>query len=416
MNNLSNDNSDIIKGIDRFYCKNKVGLKYAEEAVKETIRRESNSDVSSRAGEMDWRGRNGGVRTLGIGISTELIKKGYTDLRGKEVRSPEQLATLAQVFRDPRFETLRFFYIKDDKIVGHEGITSRLPASSVAFSNLPNKEDFIDKKDFIRQVKTAQIRFLMDMLNRLERLKADGYYLLHGHPSGISVVPSKEDIIITSAYRSALSCFMGHVIIDSNKYSFIDKDLNVTEHKLCLGEDLLLKPSKPHTLLGEDINSNEMLAKLAKFVQLANDYSVVIYISAKNVIRAIQEVPDGLFKREKECVDYLRGRMCDFGSSRAFLITQNQNIKEFASNMVKKGYLLDAIITDGDYGVTSVRENGAKSCYPYPDKWMNIRINKAYQVSENGPANSYTNVRPSKSIQSSSEVHKGKDRLPEMGF
>lgn len=418
MNNISIDstNHDIIKGIDRFYDKSKEGFDLAEEAVKETIKLESNGTVSPRAGEMDRRGRDGGVRTLGVGISAELIKKGYIDLRGKEVRSSKQLAVLAQVFRDPRFETLRFFYIKENKIVGYEGITSKLPVAAVAFSHLPKREDYTNENDYIKRVKTAQVRFFMDMLNRMERLKADGYYLLHGHPSGMDVLPSKDDFALTNTFRSALSGFKGHVIIDSNRYGFIDKDLNVTEHTLFLGEDLLLKPSKPHSLLGIEIDTSERLAKLTKFVQLANDYSVVVYVDAKNVIRAIQEVPDGLFTREKECLDYLRGRMCEFGSSNALLITQNQQIKVFASSLVKQGYLLDAVITEGDYRVTSVRESGMEPDYSSSSHWMGISMHKGYRVSENDHANCYTSIYAQKRIQNPVKMHKGKDRLPEIGL
>lgn len=60
----------------------------------------------------DWKAKNGGIRTLGVGISEQFINKGFVDLRGKRFSSPRQFALLAQVYRDPRFETMRFFYMK----------------------------------------------------------------------------------------------------------------------------------------------------------------------------------------------------------------------------------------------------------------------------------------------------------------
>lgn len=416
MDNISMESTDIIKEIERFYDKSKEGFELAKEAVGETVRLESDGNVSSGTGEMDWHGRDGGVRTIGVGISTEFIRKGYIDLRGKEVRSPRQLAVLAQVFRDPRFETLRFFYMKGNKIVGHEGITSKLPLAAAAIPNLPEREDYTNENEYVKQLRSTQLRFFMDMLNRMERLKSDGYYLLHGHPSGFNVTPSNEDAFLTASFRSAVSGFKGHIIIDSNKYGFIDKDLNVSEHKLNLGEDLLLKPSKPHYLLGAEINSSRKLAMLAKTVQLADDYSVVIYVSSRCVVRAIQEVPDGLFKREKECVDYLRGRMCDFGSTRAFLVTRNQHTKEFASGMVKKGYLLDAVIAENDYRVTSVREKGLESGYSSKTQWMGISINKGYRVRETDKSNSYASIYTSKRTHNPIRLQKNKSRLPEIGI
>lgn len=109
---MQNTISNTIGDITKFY-EGREGVEIAEGAIKNLQEKENIGDVSTGAGEMDWRGRNGGVRTLGIGISDEFINKGFIDLRGRKVESPEQLAILSQVFRDPRYETLRFFYMKD---------------------------------------------------------------------------------------------------------------------------------------------------------------------------------------------------------------------------------------------------------------------------------------------------------------
>lgn len=66
-------------------------------------------------------------RTIALGISPQFIAQGTIDLTGQSVSSAEDLAKLAHVYCDLRFETLRIFYVKGEKIVGHEGITSRLP-------------------------------------------------------------------------------------------------------------------------------------------------------------------------------------------------------------------------------------------------------------------------------------------------
>jgi hypothetical protein len=59
----------------------------------------------------------GGVDTgtRALGISPALIKEGYIDLRGAEAKDARDIAALAQVFRDPRFETFRYIYVKDSK-------------------------------------------------------------------------------------------------------------------------------------------------------------------------------------------------------------------------------------------------------------------------------------------------------------
>ena len=339
-------------------------------------------------------------------------------MRGKEIRSPEQLAVLAQVYRDPRFETLRFFYVRNDVIVGHEGITSKLPAASVAFLNIPNRDNCINDEDFFRKVKNVQVRFFFDMLDRMERLNADGYYLLHNHPTGIDVSPSTEDVSVSDFYKNTISGFKGHIIINSNKYGLIDENLQTTKHDLNMGEDMLLKPSKPHSLLGEIINSSGKLAQLSKSVQLDDNYSVLTYVNSKNVIRAIQEVPDGIFKREKECIDYLRGRMYEFGASRAFLITSSQHVKIIAVDMIQKGYLLDAIITDKNYAITSVRESGINPYPNSPDKWMELNVNKGYKVKESDRTNPYHAMNSTqRTLRSNTgRLERNKRSLPEMGI
>lgn len=368
--------------IDRFFEKHREGFSIAEAAIKELQTLEDNCTVPTGAREMDWRGRNGGVRTLGVGISTEFIRKGYIDLRGKEVNSPGQLAALAQVYRDPRFETLRFIYTRDNVIVGHEGITSKLPSASAAFLNLPDRESCKDDNEFSRRVKTAQTRFFISMLNRMERLEADGYFLLHNHPSALNVEPSREDINMTVMYQGALPGFKGHVIIDSNQYSFIDQSLRVTVNPLDMDKDRLLEPSIPHPLLGESIDSSVKLARLAKAIQMEPKYTVVIYVNARNRVRAVQEVPDGLFNREKECVNFLRGRMTEFGASRAFAVTSSQQVKDIACDMVKKGYLLDAVFTNKDYTVISIRESGINPSGLQEVYWMGRKMNRGIKVSE----------------------------------
>ena len=103
-----------IDTVKRFYDNKEEGLKVAEETIKDLQERENSYALSSRAGKMDWDRGNSGIRTLGLGISAEYIQKGFIDFRGKTVESPEQLALLAQAYRDPRYETLRIVCMKGD--------------------------------------------------------------------------------------------------------------------------------------------------------------------------------------------------------------------------------------------------------------------------------------------------------------
>ena len=78
-------------------------------------------------------GDRDGIRTLGLGINRAFMADGVVDLRGQQIETADDLATLAQVFRDPSIETLRIFYTKNKQVVGQEGISSRLPGSIDVF-------------------------------------------------------------------------------------------------------------------------------------------------------------------------------------------------------------------------------------------------------------------------------------------
>jgi hypothetical protein len=77
-----------IKSIEKFYEDKKEGLEVAEETIKDLQEREKIHTLSSRYGKVAGNGRNGGIRTLGIGVSAEFIQKGFIDIRRREIQSP----------------------------------------------------------------------------------------------------------------------------------------------------------------------------------------------------------------------------------------------------------------------------------------------------------------------------------------
>ena len=142
--------------------------------------------------------------------------KHYVDLRDIKIESREDLVKTCQVFRNPRFETFRFIYMRGNEIVNYESVTSRLPNRCDVF-----------------RVKKAPTPYLTDLkayediTRRMYRLGADGYYLMHNHPSG-NVTPSEEDNIITKQINKVCSLcgisFLEHIIIgsDGDYYSYAE--------------------------------------------------------------------------------------------------------------------------------------------------------------------------------------------------
>ena len=127
---------------------------------------------------------------LARGVVEDFIEKGYVDFSGIELSSnPEeaayQLATYAQILRNPKFETFRMFFTKGDTVVGTFAISSKLISTSLILED---------------KYTTVSLYIIYD---RMKRLEADGYYMLHNHPSGYSK-PSSEDIDITLRFFTFL--------------------------------------------------------------------------------------------------------------------------------------------------------------------------------------------------------------------
>ena len=241
------------------------------------------------------------ARTLGLSFSPEFIHDGVIDLTGRPVRSAQDLAKLAQVYRNPRFETFRIFYVKDGTIVGHEGLTSRLPGLVKIFKNTEDAK--------------AKIAMIQE---RMDELDATSYYMLHNHPSGNSN-PSKEDFAITERFAMNIPGFKGHVVIDSNEYTVLDfnEDDNIEGKKSFmpeLGQDKLLTPSIPNPLLSAPITSSSDIVAIAQKIKVPEDYAVVIYRGSSNAgTRAIQEVSIEFLSDPKKAGPYLQEQARAFG-------------------------------------------------------------------------------------------------------
>ena len=46
------------------------------------------------------------------------LNQGYVDLSSSSIQNKNDLVDVCNIFRDPRYETFRIFYMKDNKIVG----------------------------------------------------------------------------------------------------------------------------------------------------------------------------------------------------------------------------------------------------------------------------------------------------------
>jgi len=336
----------------------KTPYKVSEEAqdLLDDIRQPDRDTLSTAGGALGRVEAGAGVKTLASALKEEATQTGRIDLRGKVVRTPEDLAVLAQVYRNPRFETLRIFYVKDNIIVAHEGITSRMPHFSAAFTKRPQYD-------------------LYKMRDRMKRLGADGYYLLHNHPKG-DPKASDADARVTAKYASEVPGFKAHVIIDSGTYFvFGENYYQLMSNMIGYKRDLPgLPPNWKDPLIPEGIaiggvekiNGPRDVAKMGQALKTKDDYVVLLYRGNNAKCQAIQEMPLDLFSNIKEASNYIRGRMRQLGAPQVVAYVDKPEIvtdifgeKMPGRELIKNGTLVDVV-----YNLQPGKEAIAESRYP----------------------------------------------------
>lgn len=223
-----------------------------------------------------------GLQLRALGITPELVSRQRLDLRGHVIHGPTDLASLAQVARDPRFETLRVVYVQHapdgtQKIVANEAISSRLPDAVTMFVETPASRVYAraaeraygpDMRRWPQPVvdrltaltRTAKAKFEAARVGRMNRLGATGFYLIHNHPSGNSA-PSQEDVDVTvhaasSGIGGSRRGLLGHIVIDHGEFSFISPSGEVfSRNQLSAPTPGVIEPSIPHQVLGRRLEN-----------------------------------------------------------------------------------------------------------------------------------------------------------------
>ncbi|MGD9870694.1 MAG: PLxRFG domain-containing protein [Thauera sp.] len=239
-------------------------------AVRELARRVT-AHLQRRGNHQD----RAAIEVLGSRLYDGFAANGGVDLVGQRVTSAEDLAVLAQVFRDPRFETFRVFYTDQQGVVVGEGAySSRLPAAV----NLPNDFDAHIRRD-------------------MGRFGATGFWVLHNHPSG-RATPSPADVNLTKWIASSVSGFRGHVVIDHNEFATIGGQgaVQVVQAPQLNGTDLGSKPELDHHMLGSTINGERDVVQAAKALQVKNGHAALIFLRRDQKVQLVMDVPMALLQ------------------------------------------------------------------------------------------------------------------------
>lgn len=295
---------------------------------------------------------------LGARLIANFVAGKPNQLVGQVAKSPKDFAALAQVYRDPRFETFRVAYLDGNKIIGELGYTSRLPGSVHPPQDL--------------DAKIAQ---------GMAKFEADGFYILHNHPSG-SARPSPSDLELTTHIAAFVSGFRGHVVIDHNEYAVIDREgrSKVVQDDTLNGTDFTGNPAVPHKLLGQVLNSPRAVAGFAKELQTPQGHATLVLATRPGEVQLIVDVPMGALN-DTSRQGILKGKAMirrmarDSGSSgnRFIILPDGVDVKTLGV-WAREGVFTDVISADG----VSFRETTAD-----PVKRDFIDDGRAMEVREN---------------------------------
>lgn len=330
---------------------------------------------------------------LGSAMARDFRENGSASLLGQEVRSPADLAALASVFSNPSFETMRYFLVKDGKVVFQTGVTSRMPGATSAMAF---KVRTADGKFF--NVTTGMMR------NIAANTGADGFYMLHNHPSG-DIKPSGQDTGLTKdiAERNPFGVpFLGHIVIDHDKFAEIDRDGNVSEHDIEGAEAQQDSEAElPNLCLGAECKTASQVAVIGAAIMRGLEKGTACIISMAGFrVRGLASVPvKDLFALDDEA---LNARMRDFcmastGYACHLVLNGDSPDKERIEKLITQRTFVDVVDTSRPSekfpGFTSYRAEGAE---PDTENLLMFNTNR-----RGGRGNEVGTVFPDKALERS---------------
>lgn len=288
-----------------------------------------------------------------------LNNEGYIDLNSTKINKPKDLVNMCNIFRNPQYETFRVFYMRDNKIVGQEAITSKMPDTVI-----------------IEQ----PIKWYEKVKNRMNRLNATGYYLAHNHTTN-SAKPSEADITLTYKIAEKIEGFLGHIVLGSmDRYAIIEQNSDgvilfpkeKTLNKKVM--DNIENTLKNKTLYDIEILSRESLVAVLKHIQNNKEYSTAILTGPKGNIRMILDIPNKMFNQKPENLyGFFKNLAQNSGSTRVFIGTQNEEVYNKIFEHIKFGTIKDLIFFNDNKVITNEEIEGKDLFEREKKKYRNAR-------------------------------------------
>lgn len=276
---------------------------------------------------------NKNARVIYKRLTEPMKKRGYINLNHRLVNTKDDLVEIAEIFRSTQYETFRLIYMKENKIVGYESISSRVPNYVNIFER--NKQGRVNTE-----------RCVYKILSRMNRLGADSYYMVHNHISG-EAKASNEDLRTTAFFIKYIKGFLGHLIINNENYSWIyyDKKENTVKADKQVPINVR-KANKMRKVLNEKsiydvkILSRDDLVSVLNTIKNTPDYSISILTDSKGQIRTILDIPNNFFNMQEEQLNgYFKNLARMSGASRVFFGTNdNETYKKALKHQINETF------------------------------------------------------------------------------
>jgi len=273
---------------------------------------------------------------LARSMAKEYAANQRISLVGQKVRSASDLAMLAQVYSDPRFETARTIFVDDKgQVVAQLGLTSRLPASSQVI------------------VGPDVAAYLTKMSQAAAKEGATGFYMVHNHPSG-ETTPSRADLDITRLYRDNLGGlkFLGHAVLDHDKFSLVNNKMQEQTYPVTEGSADLF--ADPNFGKGTALITPTAVKNLADTIKPKEGVVTLIATDSQLRVRGISTIPEDVINNYSKATrrQLQRAALVNQGAY-LFAVGRNEHTLSLLT-----GDVVDAVYVTGSGRSISLSEQG----------------------------------------------------------
>ena len=275
------------------------------------------------------------------------------DFRGRVITNATELANMFSVFRHPRLEHFHIIYTDDNgKILAHNAMSSGLTNSSSIGTRSSLSANFYIIK------------------NRMERIGATKYFIVHNHPAG-RMDASDSDKIITKKFKETIPGFGGHVILDHDRFLFIGEEVNSKGIPTAqtISFDIPKEDFNEATRARPIIREASDIANLTRDILQGNTHTGLLVVDNQNVVVAWYPIRG----MEQLSPSMIYQRIRESGGTWAAIATDDRKVFSVGTRLIsnmrtssEREYdtVIDMVFVDTDGDVTSIYDT--RLVYGFP--------------------------------------------------